>query len=62
MTKFEKTAKRAELLGHAYQTIIDRDLFDNYEDSWSDNPTLIEGKNELHEFYMSVAKEIEKLL
>lgn len=44
MTKFEKVAKRAELLGHAYQTIIDRDLFDNYENGWSDNPTLIVGK------------------
>lgn len=62
MTKFEKTAKRAELLGQAYKTIIDRDLFDNYEDSWSDNPTVMDCKKEQHEFYMSVAKEIEKLL
>lgn len=61
MTKFEKTAKRAELLGEAYQRIIEMDKWDNYE-AWTDNPTLSNDKIEEHEFYMSVAKEIEKLL
>lgn len=62
MTKFEKTAKRAELLGQAYQAIIERDKWDNYDDAWSDNATLRDDRTEEHEFYMAVAKEIEKLL
>lgn len=61
MTKFEKTAKRAELLGQAYQAIIERDKWDNYE-NWTDSPNLIDDRSEEHEFYMAVAKEIEKLL
>ena len=62
MTKFEKAAKRAELLGYAYRAIIEQDELDNYENIWSDNATLMECRKEQHEFYMSVAKEIEKLL
>lgn len=62
MTKFEKIARRAELLEQAYKAIIDRDKWDNYEDGWSDNPTLREDSIEEHELYISVAKEIEKLL
>lgn len=61
MTKFEKIAKRAELLEYAYKAIIDRDNWDNksYESDFSD---IIEGQEEWHEFYLSIAKEIEKLL
>jgi hypothetical protein len=62
MTKFEKTAKRAELLGAAYQVIIERDKWDNYDDVWSDKPGLRDDRIEEHEFYLSIAKEIEKLL
>ena len=62
MTKFEKIAKRAELLEVAYQAIIDKDKWDNYVDAWTDNPTVNADRNEEHVFYMDVAKEIEKLL
>lgn len=61
MTKFEKAAKRAELLGRAYQAIIDRDKWDNY-DGWADDATLRDERTEEHEFYLSIAKEIEKLV
>ena len=62
MTKFEKASKRAELLGQAYQAIIEEDKWDNYDDPQSDVPTLRDDRTEEHEFYMSIAKEIEKLL
>lgn len=62
MTKFEKALKRAELLGQAYQAIIDKDKWENYDDPWSDESALRDDRTEEHEFYMSVAKEIEKLL
>lgn len=62
MTKFEKASKRAELLGQAYQAIIEKDKWENYDDAWSDAPTLRDDRTEEHEFYMSIAKEIEKLL
>ena len=62
MTKFEKAAKRAELLGQAYQEIIEKDKWDNYEDAWADAPALRDDRTEEHELYMSIAKEIEKLL
>ena len=51
-----------ELLGQAYQTIIERDKWDNYDEAWTDNSTLSNTRIEEHEFYMAVAKEIEKLL
>ena len=61
MTKFEKIAKRAEVLECAYKAIMERDNWDNmsYESDFSDT---LDGREEWHEFYMSVAKEIEKLL
>ena len=62
MTKFEKVAKRAELLGKAYQAIIEQDKWDNYDDGWADNPSLRDDRTEEHEFYLSIAKEIEKLV
>lgn len=62
MTKFEKMAKRAELLERAYNVIIEQDKWDNYGDLWSDNPYLRDDRTEEHEFYLSIAKEIEKLL
>lgn len=61
MTKFEKVSKRAELLGQAYQTIIDKINSGKY-DPWSDEPALRDDRIEEHEFYMSIAKEIENLL
>lgn len=61
MTKFEKVSKRAELLGQAYQTIIDKAKWVNY-DPWSGEPALIDDRTEEQEFYMSIAKEIENLL
>lgn len=62
MTKFEKVSKRAELLGQAYQAVIEKDKWENYDSPWADEPALRDGRTEEHEFYMSVAKEIEKLL
>ena len=61
MTKFEKVAKRAELLECAYKAIMERDNWDNksYENDFSD---ILDGREEWHEFYMDLAKEIEKLL
>lgn len=62
MTKFEKAATRAGLLGKAYDLIIEKDKWENYDDAWTDNPILRVDRTEEHEFYMCVAKEIEKLL
>lgn len=62
MTNFEKASKRAELLGQAYQAIIDKDKWENYDDAWADEPVLRDDRKEEHEFYLTVAKEIEKLL
>lgn len=62
MTKFEKIAKRAELLGFAYREIIERDKWDNQNEGWTDNAVVRDDRIEEHELYMSVAKEIEKLL
>lgn len=62
MTKFEKVAKRAQLLEAAYKAILDMDKCDNYEDAWSENPVLTPDKTEEHEFYLSILKEIEKML
>lgn len=61
MTKFEKVAKRAELLECAYKAIMERDKWDNksYENDFSD---ILDGREEWHEFYMDLAKEIEKML
>lgn len=61
MTKFEKVEKRAYLLKRAYQAIIDQDKLDNY-DGWTDDSTLRDERAEEHEFYLSIAKEIEDLL
>lgn len=60
MTKFEKIAKRAELLEVAYNAIIDKDKWDNgdYENDF----VVREDKKEEHDFYIYIAKEIEKLL
>ena len=61
MTKFEKIAKRAELLEVAYINILDRDKCDNlnYEDDFK---SVREDRIEEHAFYLSIASEIEKLL
>lgn len=61
MTRFEKVAKRAELLEAAYNAIIERDKLINYEHD-SDDMVLIKGNEEMHAFYLKVASEIEILL
>lgn len=61
MTRIEKAAKRVELIGRAYQAIIDQDKWDNY-DGWTDDATLRDERTEEHEFYLSIAKEIEMLV
>lgn len=61
MTKFEKVSMRAELLGRAYNRIMDADKWDNMD--YSENyDTVRSDRTEQHEFYLSIAKEIEKLL
>ena len=55
-------AKRAELLERAYNVIIEQDKWDNHGDLWTDSPSLRDDRTEEHEFYLSIAKEIEKLL
>lgn len=62
MTKFEKISKRAELLMLAYNAILERDKWDNYDDCWADPPVLKDNRTEEHEFYLSVLNEIEKML
>lgn len=62
MTKFEKMVKRAELLERAYIAIIEQDKWDNYYDVWTGNSPLRDDRTEEHEFYLSIAKEIENLL
>lgn len=58
----KKAQIRAELLGQAYQVIIEKDKWDNYDDPWLGVPDLRDDRTEEHELYMSIAKEIEKLL
>lgn len=62
MTKFEKVAKKAELLEYAYNAIIDRDKWDNMIDGWADEPELNPERAEMHDYYMEIAKAIEGLL
>lgn len=62
MTKFEKIAKKAELLEYAYNAIIDRDKWDNMIDGWTDGPELNPERAEMHAYYMKIAKAVEGLL
>lgn len=38
MTKFEKVAKRAELLECAYKAVLEKDKWDNYDEPWGSKP------------------------
>lgn len=60
MTKFEKISKRVELLEVAYNAIIEKDKWDNGD--YKNDFVISEDKIEEHDFYISVAKEIEKML
>lgn len=62
MTKFEKVAKKAELLGVAYNAILDRDKWENMSEPWADNLELNPERAEMHEYYMQIAAAIESLL
>ena len=62
MTKFEKIAKKAELLEYAYNAIIDRDKWDNMVDGWAENPELNPERAEMHAYYLEIASLIEGLL
>lgn len=62
MTKFEKIAKRAEILAVAYDAIIGADKWNNYEYQGDERRLLIKGKEEIHDLYLKVADEIESLL
>lgn len=62
MTKFEKVAKKAELLEYAYNAILDRDRWDNMVDGWADNPELNMERADEHRFYLEVAALVEGLL
>ena len=62
MTKFEKVAKKAELLERAYDAIIERDIWDNMIDGWADEPELNPERAEMHVYYLYIASLIEGLL
>lgn len=62
MTKFEKIAKKAELLECAYNVVIDRDKWDNMVDGWTESPELKPERAEMHEYYLEIASLIEGLL
>lgn len=62
MTKFEKIAKKAELLECAYNAIIDRDKWDNMVDPFSEATELNPEKAEMHAYYLEIASLIEGLL
>ena len=62
MTKFEKVAKKAELLEYAYNAILDRDKWDNMNNGWGDNPELIPERTEMHRYYLEIAALVEGLL
>lgn len=62
MTKFEKIAKKAELLECAYNAIIDRDKWDNMVDGWAEEPELNPERAEMHSYYLEIASLIEGLL
>lgn len=62
MTKFEKVAKKAELLEYAYNAILDRDRWDNMIDGWTDNQEVKPERAEMHIYYLYIASLIEGLL
>ena len=62
MTKFEKIAKKAELLECAYNAIIERDKWDNMENGWEESPELRPERAEMHSYYLEIAALIEGLL
>ena len=62
MTKFEKIAKKAELLECAYNAIIDRDKWDNMVDGLAEHPELNPERAEMHAYYLEIASLIEGLL
>lgn len=62
MTKFEKIAKKAELLEHAYNAIIDRDKWDNMNNGWTESPEIRPECAEMHSYYLEIASLIEELL
>lgn len=62
MTKFEKVAKKAELLEYAYNAILDRDKWDNMNNGWGDDPELNPERSEMHRYYLEIAALVEGLL
>ena len=62
MTKFEKVAKKADLLGRAYNAILERDRWDNMIDGWADNLEVNPERTDEHRFYLEVAALVEGLL
>lgn len=62
MTKFERVAKRAELLGLCAKTIINEDEWDNYYTNDNGEKIIPDEKKEMHELYMQLLSELEKLL
>lgn len=62
MTKFERAAKRAELLGMCANTIINEDEWFNYETNDGGEKFIPHNKQEMHEVYMKLLSDLEKLL
>lgn len=62
MTKFERAAKRAELLGMCARTIINEDEWTNLRTNDAGETYIPDENQEMHELYMKVLSDLEKLL
>lgn len=62
MTKFEKMAKKAELLECAFNAILYRDRWDNMVDRWGDSQEVKPERAEMHIYYLYIANLIEEIL
>lgn len=62
MTKFERVAKRAELLWMCAKTIIHEDEWYNYDTDDNGERIIPDDKQEMHELYMKLLSDLEKLL
>ena len=62
MTKFERVAKRAELLGMCAKTIINEDEWYNYVTDDNGEKFIPDEHKEMHELYMKLLSDLEKII